>query len=172
MTELVGQQAAGTLIDDPVYDTVAAIAAGCQRLHAADATGFPFVEDVSTLLEQAKNRIERGLVDTADFDDERLGRTADDLFEELCRVAPGACDVVLTHGDLGLPNIILRQNDGVGFVDVGRAAVSDRWRDLALCLRSIEHDWGREWADEYLRLYGVARDEGRVHFYTLLDEFF
>jgi len=172
MTELVGEHAAAKVTHGEVSGAVAAVAAGCRLFHHAEVQGFPIVEDVSTLLEQAKRRVELGLVDTADLDEERVGRSPEDLLEELFRVAPAGNDAVLTHGDLCLPNVIVHGSELVGFVDVGRAAVSDRWRDLALCMRSVEANWGRKWCSELLRLCGVERHEGKLHFYTLLDEFF
>jgi aminoglycoside 3'-phosphotransferase-2 len=172
VTEVVGQHAASALSDDAVHGTVAAVAAACQRLHRAEVKGFPFVEGVGALLAQVEKRVALGLVDAADFDDERLGRSPEDLFEELCGAAPDACEAVLTHGDLDLSNMIVNGSTVTGFVDVGRAAISDPWRDLALCLRSLEAAGGKEVGEEFLRLYGVERDAGKEHFYTLLDEFF
>jgi hypothetical protein len=70
------------------------------------------------------------------------------------------------------PNVILNDNQLSGFVDVGRAAVSDRWRDLALCLRSIRCNWGEQWREVFLRTYGCKLDQQKLSFFTLLDEFF
>jgi aminoglycoside 3'-phosphotransferase-2 len=171
MTELSGEHPAGKT-PAAIHAAVAALAAACRLFHDADRDGFPVVEGVSTLLEQAKLRVQRGLVDAADFDSERAGSSPQDVFDELCRVAPAVSDAVLTHGDLSLSNLILQGSETVGFVDVGRAAVSDRWRDLALCLRDIADTWGETWCDEFLRLYGAERDPGKMRFYTLLDELF
>jgi aminoglycoside 3'-phosphotransferase II len=151
---------------------VEVMAAACHLLHDAHADGFPFVESVDSLLEQARRRLDRGLVDPTDFDEERAGMSPHELFEELCRLAPDDGQPVLTHGDLCPPNVIVQEGRTVGFVDVGRAAVSDRWRDLALCLRSLEFDRGDAGAEEFLRVYGAVRDERKLAFYTLLDEFF
>jgi aminoglycoside phosphotransferase len=171
MTELVGEHPEAETPAD-IQAALRALAAACRLLHDAEVKGFPIVESVSTLLEQAKKRVQRGLVDPTDFDAERVGRSPEDLVDELCSMAPAACDPVLTHGDLSLSNIIVRGSEPVGFVDVGRAAVSDRWRDLALCLRGIADSWGEQRCDEFLGLYGMERDDDKLRFYTLLDEFF
>ena len=68
-----------------------------------------------------------------------------------------------------------RLGDGdriAGFVDVGRAGVSDRYRDLALAARSIEYNLGSEYVAPFFATYGVEPDPRRTAFYRLLDEFF
>lgn len=45
---------------------------------------------------------------------------------------------VFSHGDLCLPNIILRNNHIVGFVDMGESGIEEKWYDVATCLRSYE----------------------------------
>lgn len=169
MTELWGQDAGSIAAGS---DRARAMAAACHLLHQADADSFPFVERVDALVEQARRRLELGLVDASDFDQERAGKSPNELFEELCRLAPDDGEPVLTHGDLCLPNVIVQESRVVGFVDVGRAAIADRWRDLALCIRSLELDCGDAASEEFLRVYGAVRDQRKLAFYTLLDEFF
>jgi aminoglycoside phosphotransferase len=108
----------------------------------------------------------------------RMGREPEDLFHELVASVPMSEDLVLTHGDFCLPNIILqRGRDGrvevAGLVDCGRAGVADRHQDLALAIRSLQDNFGEEWVLFFLRAYGLPRaDDEKVHFYLLLDEFF
>ena len=49
----------------------------------------------------------RGLVAEQYFDEIRVGRKAHDLFEELLDKRPRCTDVVFTHGDYCLPNIVI-----------------------------------------------------------------
>lgn len=169
MTELSGQDAASIAAGSA---RARAMAAACHLLHHADAGGFPFVERADSLIEQARRRLELGLVDATDFDQERAGKSPHELFEELCRLAPDDGEPVLTHGDLCPPNVIVHGSRARGFVDVGRAVIADAWRDLALCIRSLELDCGAAASEEFLRVYGAVRDERKLAFYTLLDEFF
>ena len=76
-----------------------------------------------------------------DFDEVRAGHTAVDLFGELLATAPADEDIVFTHGDFCLPNIILDRgaDDEVeitGLVDCGGAGIADRYQDIALAVRT------------------------------------
>jgi len=124
-------------------------------------------------IEAARLRIENGLVDEADFDSKRLGRSAQDLYSVAIRSRPTQEDLVFTHGDYCLPNVIIAQDAVSGFVDWGRAGIADRYQDLALCARSIAGNLGPEWVPAFFGHYGLAIiDHGKLSFYELLDEFF
>ena len=103
-------------------------------------------------------------------------RTADEnSLTELIGMAPSE-DLVFTHGDYCLPNIIVDEDECrlVGFVDVGRAGIADRYYDLALGLRSIQYNLGDGHARTFLDAYGISAnhvDERKIDFYQRLDEF-
>jgi aminoglycoside phosphotransferase len=112
-------------------------------------------------------------VDEADFDEARQGRKAADLFEELLRTKPAGEELVFTHGDFCLPNILIEGGRLSGFVDWGRAGIADRYQDLALAARSLAHNHGADWVPLLFQEYGIPQpDASRVEFYKLLDEFF
>ena len=60
-----------------------------------------------------------------------------------------------------------------GFVDLGRAGVGDRYRDLALAQRSLIRNCGAVWVPFFFTEYGLPQpDEAKLTFYQLLDEFY
>ncbi len=149
------------------------LAQGLRMLHAVPVEGCPFDSTLDMLIAAASQRVARGLVDEQDFDPERQGRRAGDLLRELLATRPREEDLVFTHGDYCLPNVVVHQGRISGFVDLGRAGVSDRYRDLALAARSLAYNVGQEWVPTLFAQYGIPRPDWRkVEFYKLLDEFF
>jgi aminoglycoside phosphotransferase len=152
---------------------VALLAEGMRRIHHLPIEGCPFDPRLDAKIEAARVRMIRGRVDAADFDAERQGRTTEDLFGELIRTRPGVEDLVFTHGDYCLPNILLEEGAVRGFIDWGRAGVADRYQDLALAARSLEYNLGPEGIPLLFHAYGIPEpDPDRLAFYRLLDEFF
>jgi aminoglycoside phosphotransferase len=117
------------------------------RLHRTSIVDCPFDQRVALQIVQARRRIDANRVATHEFDEIRVGREPEDLFHELIASVPMREDLVLTHGDFCLPNIILKRGrDGcvevAGLIDCGRAGIADRHQDLALAIRSIQGNWG------------------------------
>ena len=91
-------------------------------------------------------------------------------------------DLVFVHGDLSLPNILLMPDGSIGFLDLGRAGISDRWQDIAIALRSIHHNaagyyhtgivWPGVHAGDLLRELGLPLDAEKERYYRLLDELY
>jgi aminoglycoside phosphotransferase len=149
------------------------LAVGLRQIHAVPVVDCPFDHRLARELAQARLRAERGLVDEDNFDDERQGRAAASLLQELLATAPATEDLVLTHGDYCLPNIMIAEQQVSGFIDLGSAGVGDRYRDLALVRRSLIRNCGEEWVAPFFTAYGLPRpDEAKLAFYQLLDEFY
>ena len=175
LSEVSGFPASHPVFADRIPELIALLAKGLQQLHSIDISACPFDERIKSRTEAARRRVMLGLVDEGDFDDRRHGRSATDLFEELLSTMPSEEELVFTHGDYCLPNIIvdpeLKQING--FIDVGRAGIADRYQDLALASRSLAHNFGEEWSDMLFSMYGLATpDRSKLEFYQLLDEFF
>ncbi len=139
----------------------------------------PFDHSVVRQIQKARIRMASGHVNEDDFDQENIGRRAADLFADLTSSVPHSEDMVFTHGDYCLPNIILRRREPdnvmeiTGFIDCGRAGLADRYQDLALGARSITGNYGEEWVPLFFDRYGLSRpDHDKLRFYRLLDEFF
>jgi len=181
---LLAGEVAGVAASDPQWasnlpEVIAALADGLQSLHRISIIDCPFDQRLTREIEEARDKVARGRVREEDFDASRAGRRAVDLFAELTASAPSEEDLVFTHGDYCLPNIILHRNEAsgqvevAGFIDCGRAGVADRYQDLALAARSIAYNHGAEWVPTFFRRYGLSHPQHeKLHFYTLLDEFF
>lgn len=148
------------------------LATALRTLHQIPTAQCPFDHILEQHIALAREHVSAGLVDETDFDDERLGRTAEDVLAELLSIQPDTHDLVVAQGDACLPNFMAADGRFTGFIDCGRLGVSDRYQDLALAARSIERNLGLEWVKPFFELYGVEPDERRMRFYCLLDEFF
>lgn len=151
------------------------LAEGMRMLHGLDAATCPFDARLDVKVAAAQERVMRGEVDEHDFDDIRHGRTAESLFAELIATRPASEDLVFTHGDYCLPNILIdAERDAItGFIDLGRAGVADRYQDLALAARSLTYNFGGEWVPLLFDTYGLDTvDHAKIAYYQLLDEFF
>ncbi|MBB6628655.1 aminoglycoside 3'-phosphotransferase [Nocardioides sp. KIGAM211] len=153
-------------------------------LHALPIRDCPFDRRLGTTLPLAAAAVAAGEVDEDDLDEERAGRTAEDLLEELTSAAWRArdeefLDLAVCHGDACLPNVLVDPDtlQVTGIVDVGRLGVADRHLDLALLSRSmaaphLNPGYGVVLADRMLAAYPTEVDPWRLDFYRLLDEFF
>ncbi len=174
-TALPGRDASNDWPKDEISRVVDALADGLRLLHSLPIQDCPFDQRLEVKMAQAKERVQNGLVDLEDLDGERLGCTAESLFQELLERKPSAEDLAFCHGDFCVPNVIL-DGSRAGFVDVGRAGIADRWQDLALMTRSLESDMNRQFngsSGRFLERYSVTEpDLEKRAFYRLLDEFF
>lgn len=151
---------------------VAFAAEGLRKLHQLEITSCPFDGRIRTRIEQARLRMEAGLVDEHDFDEEHRNCRAETLFERLEADVPEHEELVVAHGDACLSNLLADCNGFSGFVDCARLGVADRYQVLSLTMRDIAHNLGEVWLPVFLRHYGIPANEKKTAFFRLLDEFF
>jgi aminoglycoside phosphotransferase len=175
--------APGLMACDPALATdsgavVRLLAHGLRQIHQLDASTCPFDMRLDRRFAGAERRVRGGVVDEDDFDESRHGMSAEALFEQLLRERPADEELVFTHGDYCLPNVLIdpARRCVSGYIDWGRAGVADRYQDLALAVRSIEYNFGsevRSLLGEFWDAYGIEQpDLAKVAYYQLFDEFF
>jgi len=151
---------------------VDALADFLRRLHSIPTSECPFNSDHAYRLGLARKRIEAGLVEEDDFDEERQGWTAQQVWQAMHQLLPFAPDPVVTHGDFSLDNLLMVDGEVIGCIDAGRVGVADRYQDLAILWNCLgEFEAGLQ--DRFLTRYGVSRpDQGKLQFHLMLDELF
>lgn len=157
---------------------VRALATGLRRIHDLPVDEVPDAVGLEPRLARARTRVERGLVDPADFEPAYARYSPPRLLELLEAARPAAAeDLVVVHGDPTMANLLLGPDEAgelatVGYLDVDRAGVADRYLDLAIAARSLATNVSPEVLGPFFHAYGIeAPDLLKVDFYVLLDEF-
>ncbi|MEU3714290.1 APH(3') family aminoglycoside O-phosphotransferase [Streptomyces catenulae] len=150
-----------------------------RQLHELPVEACPFDASLDVVIPQALHRLEAGLVDLGDLEEERAGWSEWRLRAELESARPPQEDVVVCHGDLCPNNVLLDPETRrlTGVIDVGRLGRADRHADLALAMRELsreEDPWfGPHCVQRFVERYGAENiDPTKTAFYQLLDEFF
>lgn len=176
LSEAPGRMACDPAVVSDPQRVVALLAAGLRRLHSLDIANCPFDARLDHRLTQAAWVIRAGIADVEAVRAD-LGVSAEELLARLVATRPDepAADLVFTHGDYCLPNILLDDNGShvSAYLDWGRAGVADRYQDLSIGARSVRHNLGEEWGERFLAAYGHSPlDRVRLDWYETLDELF
>ncbi|AVH60621.1 aminoglycoside 3'-phosphotransferase [Streptomyces dengpaensis] len=176
---LKGAPASDHFSSDERFAVVTAVAEGLRTLHSLDPLSCPFDRSLPSALAVAEKRTHEGLVD---FSWRLAGKkdvtTADalrDLRQAISATVLG--ELVVSHGDFCLPNVMILPHGDAGFVDVGRSGVADRHSDVADILRSLRSHMNPQYAEphaqHFLDVYGRAGIESeRLRLHDKLEEFF
>jgi kanamycin kinase/aminoglycoside 3'-phosphotransferase-2 len=149
------------------------LAKGLRMIHEVPVKDCPFDRTLEIIIEIADFNVKHKLVHEWDFDEARRGKTAEELYEELLLLRPADEDLVFTHGDYCLPNVMIHQQEIAGFIDLHRAGIADRYQDIALAIRSIASNIGPGYEQVFFEEYGgIEPDTKKIEYYMLLDEFF
>ncbi|MFC5528725.1 APH(3') family aminoglycoside O-phosphotransferase [Cohnella yongneupensis] len=173
-SEVIGQDASREAHLSKPDQLVRLYAEGIKLLHSLPIEGCPLDQSLRHKLAEGERRVREGKVDEADLEEENEQRKPIDIYSQLLEKRPTHEDLVFTHGDYCLPNIIIDGNRIAGFIDLGRAGVADRYQDIALAIRSLRHNYGSDrYKSAFIEAYGIGElDEDKVDYYILLDELF
>lgn len=172
MTAVPGRTASEILAAEPAAGPaiVDAIAAFMRGMHDLPVVGCPFLVETTVRLRHARARMEAGLVDVEDFDDERKGLSVEQVWEMLVSCQPTEYDQVVCHGDFTLENTFIMDGEVTGVIDLGRCGVADRFQDVAILWNSLGDSSLQK---RFLQAYGISDlDHRKLQFHLLLDEFF
>jgi aminoglycoside 3'-phosphotransferase-1 len=149
-----------------------AIAKALRALHALDLRQCPFDATPDHRLHLARRNIDEGRVDADDFDEDRSEWVPEQVWERLMQLRPDVSDLVVSHGDYSLDNVLIADAAVSGVIDVGRAGRSDPYQDIAIMWRDLG-EFGAGLQDRFLNAYGLADiDQRKLEFFLCLDELF
>ena len=163
---------------------VRTLAEAIRMLWSVDLSGCPRDRNLETELKEAECRVEKGLVAIDSTEPSTFGdggfKDPEELLIWLENNKPGY-DPVLSHGDFCLPNLFMDGDRFSGFIDLGSSGAGDKWRDIALCYRSLKHNaegfyGGRVYpgidAGMLFDELRIKPDKEKIRYYILLDELF
>lgn len=157
---------------------------GLKMLWNADISDCPCDASLDHHLAAAEYNVRNGLVDLDNVEPETFGENGfkdpEDLLAWLKANRPKE-DLVLSHGDYCLPNVFANEKGVSGFIDLGRAGVADRYRDIAICYRSLTSNLNGSYGDhpavefdsnKLFERLKIEPDWEKIRYYILMDELF
>lgn len=160
------------------------LAKALKQLWQTDITNCPCTWNIDRKLEIAKYRIDNNMVDTDNAQEDTYGENGfaspHELYQWLLANKPLE-DLVLSHGDFTLPNVLFEGASLKGYIDLGKMGAADKWCDIALCYRSLLNNYkgkyGGKKYDKYnpeifFQNLGLEPDWDKIRYYILLDELF
>jgi len=151
---------------------VESLALTLRQIHELPINECPFNTILEDELAESNHRVQKGLLDRVAFVS-ATGQEPETLLEELENQRYIVQDLVFTHGDYALPNVIMQDNTVTGIVDWGIAGIADKHRDFMCIEKSINRNLGPEWTSLFYDEYGETEvDVKRIQFYWQLDQYY
>jgi aminoglycoside phosphotransferase len=162
-----------SITEEEKRKNITILADALKKIHSINPESCPINNNPDILLELARERLEKGKIDPDKFDKRWADKSPEEIFEELDKIKPKEYDLVFSHGDYCLPNVLVEDNQLSGIIDWPYGGLNDRYFDLAAVTWSIGYNYGEEWIELFFEEYGIKTiDWDRIHFYQLLNEFF
>ena len=184
MSKLTGKMSCDEYYLERPQELLTLLAEAMKMLWVVDVTDCPRKRDIDAELAEAKYRVENDLVDMNNVEPTTFGEGGfhdpKELLQWLEDNRPDY-EPVLSHGDFCLPNIFIEDGRISGFIDLGDTGIGDKWRDIALCYRSLKHNFdgsygGKVYADfqsdMLFEKLGIQPNWEKLKYYILLDELF
>ena len=183
MTKITGEMLCEEKYMTQPKELVRLLAEGLKLLWEVKIEGCPCNNSLEHTLQRAEIRVKNGTLDT-DVESDTYGEdgfeSPEALLQWLKEHKPEE-DFVFSHGDYCLPNVFAKDGKVTGFIDIGNSGIADRYQDIALCYRSLQHNFsGRFNGKAYPGFepnmlfdeLGIDPDWEKIRYYILLDELF
>ncbi len=184
MEKIIGKMTCDEYYLEHPKELLDILASALKMLWEVDISDCPRRRDLDVELEEAQYRIDNDLVDVANVEPTTFGeggfKDPQALLDWLKENKP-ECEPVLSHGDFCLPNIMVKDGKISGFIDLGDTGIGEKWRDIALCYRSLKHNFDGTFGgkvypdfnpDMLFDALGIEPDWDKLNYQILLDELF
>ena len=185
MSKIEGKMSCDTFYLENSDLLVELLASTLKKLWSIDIKNCPRKISLEKKLELASFNVENNLVDVENTEPTTFGKDGfenpESLLKWLKENQPKNFEPVLSHGDFCLPNVFLLNDEFSGLIDLGGTGVADKYQDIALCYRSLKHNFGGVYGGKVYKDFnpdllfeklGITPDWEKIRYYTLLDELF
>lgn len=184
MTKVPGEMSCADQYMRNPEQLVNLLAEGLKMLWKVDISNCTYMHGLDDKLKMAKYNVQNNLVDMDNVEPETFGengfQSPEHLLKWLITNRPEE-ELVFSHGDFCLPNIFFLGEKISGYIDLGKAGIADKWQDIALCYRSLLHNFDGKYCDKKYQGFradmlfeklDIAPDWDKIRYYILLDELF
>jgi len=142
-----------------------------RKIHDLNIQKCPFKLNIDDRISKLLNKIERDNVDQDILNFHFPNSTKAEILEQTKSLILQKWNLVFSHGDYCLPNILISNNKLSGFIDMGDSGVADRNYDLYYGLWSLKYNDLEKYSDDFINSYGKDRvSEKKLKLFKLLDE--
>jgi aminoglycoside phosphotransferase len=173
LSEIQGEVSFKAKTNNEKRRNIKILADGLKKIHSIPVSDCPINKSPDKLLQLAKKRLEEGNINPSQFDPRWADQTPEQLFKNILELKPKKFDLVFTHGDYCLPNILVKEGKLSGFIDWSFGGINDRYFDFAAVFWSIGYNYGEEWIKYFIEDYGIENiNWDKIKFFQMLNEFF
>lgn len=161
--EIPGTEASNVFFKQRTEDMIQLISRGLRGIHDIPIEDCPFDNSIEQLMRIIWSNYDKG----------KINKSEDKSLYEVEKYAKNLKeDLVFTHGDYSLPNVIIHDGCISGYIDLGNCGVADRYYDLAVAEKSIIRNFGQQYVELFFAQYGIADiDYEKIRFYKLVERF-
>lgn len=188
MEKIKGGPSYEIIVRHSTEDLIDIVANNLKRLWEVDIKDCPSSQRVEDKLQKAKIRVEMDIVDVDRAEPDIFGPDGFEHPEALWRWLdanrPDESDLVLSHGDYSLTNLITSGRHLAGYTDLDQSGISDKYQDIAIGYRSLVNylhgrfgrlqNFTEDEIDKYVILYfeklEIEPDWDKIKYYILLNE--
>lgn len=185
MSRIQGKMSCSAEMLEEPGNLVKLLAEGLRMLWNVDISKCPYNNSIDNKLRLAENSVRNNLCDLENVEPATYGvngfKNPEELLQWLKENKPKE-ELVFSHGDYCLPNIIIKDGKVNGFIDLGGSGIADKYQDIALCYRSLQHNYDGKYGNGIVYegfdakiLFdelNIVPDWNKIKFYILLDELF
>jgi kanamycin kinase/aminoglycoside 3'-phosphotransferase-2 len=170
-SELPGFEASNEILRTNPDQIIRLLANGLRRIHDISIEDCPFDNSIGQLMKVIRYNFQQGIIDSIDLNKKFGISNLETLLHEVEMYSKDLTeDLVFTHGDYSVPNIIINGREISGFIDMGNCGIADRYYDLAVAVKSIIRNFGSDYTEMFFDEYGSMEiDQEKIKFYQIVE---